>query len=138
MSPDEEKDKTVYVKIQIHEEKPDSKAKNNLISSSGIIRVRGIQTKETKDKDKKEKKLITLAYKIPIKNLGLEENADKKAIIEKLLHPDTILNKDAKTILMKLLDQYGTIKEKGRDRLEYKTERFKKKWKMKVRRVGGV
>ena len=141
MSPDEKEDKTVYVSISIHEEKSDSKAKDNVISSSGIIRVRGLlakQKKDIKDKDKKEKTLTTFAYKIPIKNLGLEENADKKVILEKLLHPEAILNKEAKSLLMKLLDQYGAIKEKGRDRLEYKTERFKKKWKMKVRRVGGV
>jgi len=141
MPQDEKEDKTIYVIINIHEEKPNSKAKSNVISNSGIIRVRGFLTKQKKDimdKDKKEKTLTTLAYKIPIKNLGLEENADKKTILDKLLHPNTILNKDAKSILMKLLDQYGTIKEKGRDRLEYKTERFKKKWKMKVRRVGGV
>ena len=108
-----------------------------MISNSGIIRVRGFLKKDTKDKEKKEKTLTTLSYKIPIKSLGLEENADKKTILDRLLNPATILNKDTKGILMKILDQYGDIKEKG-SRLEYKTERFKKKWKQKVRRVGGV
>ncbi|MDD1778032.1 MAG: hypothetical protein LUQ65_07660 [Candidatus Helarchaeota archaeon] len=138
MSPDAKEDKTTYVTIFIHEDKPLKEATSNVISNSGIIRVRGFLKKDTKDKEKKEKTLTTLSYKIPIKSLGIEENADKKTILDKLLNPVSILNKDTKAVLMKLLDQYGDIKEKGRDRLEYKTERFKKKWKMKVRRVGGV
>jgi hypothetical protein len=138
MSPDEKEEKgTTYVTIFIHEDKPLKEATSNVISNSGIIRVRGFLKKDTKDKEKKEKTLTTLSYKIPIKSLGLEENADKKTILNRLLNPATILNKDTKSILMKILDQYGDIKEKG-SRLEYKTERFKKKWKMKVRRVGGV
>jgi hypothetical protein len=138
MSPDEKEVKTTYVTIYIHEEKPIKEATSNVISNSGIIRVRGFLKKDSKDKEKKEKTLTTLSYKIPIKSLGIEENADKKTILDKLLNPVSILNKDTKAVLMKLLDQYGDIKEKGRDRLEYKTERFKKKWKMKTRRVGGV
>ena len=138
MSQDEKGVKPVYITIFIHEDKPIKEATSNVISNSGIIRVRGFLKKDTKDKEKKEKTLTTLSYKIPIKSLGLEENADKKTILDRLLNPVTILNKDTKSVLMKLLDQYGDIKEKGRDRLEYKTERFKKKWKMKVRRVGGV
>ena len=105
--------------------------KENILSkSSGISRVRGFV--------KKEKIWTTLSYKIPLKNFGLEEEAEGKEILERLLNPYSIINKDTKNLLEKLLDQYGSIKEKGRDRLEYKTERFKKKWKMKTRRVGGV
>ena len=137
MSPDEKEPKITYVTIFIHEDKPIKDATSNVISNSGIIRVRGFLKKDTKDKEKKEKTLMTLSYKIPIKSLGLEENADKKTILDRLLNPAAILNKDTKGVLMKISDQYGDIKEKG-SRLEYKTERFKKKWKMKVRRVGGV
>ncbi len=133
MSPKEKEttQKATYITIYIHEPKQISETKNNTLSkSSGIIRVRGL--------NKKEKQWLTLSYKIPMKNLGIEEGAGKKVILEKLLNPYSIINKDTKGLLTKLLDQYGPIKSKGRDRLEYKTERFKKKWKMKVRRVGGV
>ncbi|TFG05877.1 MAG: hypothetical protein EU536_00605 [Promethearchaeota archaeon] len=120
-----------YITIFIHEPKQMSETKNNIVSrSSGIVRVRGFH--------KKEKSWLTLSYMIPISSLGLEESADKKQILDRLLNPAPILNKDTKSLLLKLADQYGDIKLKGRDRLEYKTERFKKKWKMKTRRVGGV
>lgn len=119
------------ITIYIHEPKLMSEIKNNLlIKSAGIVRIRGFL--------KKEKIWTTLAYLIPLKSLGLETEADQKPILERLLNPDPINNKDTKTLLLKLMDQYGPIKAKSRDRLEYKTERFKKKWKMKVRRVGGV
>lgn len=133
MSPEEkdESDKTVNIIIYIHDPKQITDTKTNVLSkSSGIVRVRGLH--------KKEKSWLTLCYTIPIANLGLEENADKKEILDKLLNPYSIINKDTKSLLIKLLNEYGPIKPKGRDRLEYKTERFKKKWKMKVRRVGGV
>ncbi|MFX1293484.1 MAG: hypothetical protein ACFFD2_01305 [Promethearchaeota archaeon] len=132
MSSNKQNDKEgTYIMIYIHDPKQMSKTKDNILSkSSGILRVRGFL--------KKEKKWTTLSYMIPIKNLGLEENADKKEIYDKLLNPYSIINKDTKGLLQKLLDQYGPIKGKGRNRLEYKTERFKKKWKMKTRRVGGV
>lgn len=121
----------IYLIIYIHEPKQMSETKSNILSkSSGILRVRGFL--------KKDKAWTTLSYMIPIKNLGLEEEADKKEILKKLLDPYTIINKDTKSLLIKLLDQYGPIKEKGRERLEFKTERFKKKWKMKTRRIGGV
>lgn len=133
MSPKEKdvKKKQTYVVVFIHEPKQISDTKNNSLSkSSGILRVRGLH--------KKEKRWLTLSYMIPISNLGIGENADKKEILDKLLNPSYIVNKDTKSLLIKLQEQYGPIKPKGRDKLEYKTERFKKKWKMKVRRVGGV
>ena len=133
MSPKDKDDtrKIQYITIYIHEPKEVKETKNNTMSkSSGIIRVRGL--------DKKEKRWLTLSYMIPINNLGVEEEADKKVILDKLLNPNTIVNKETKSLLTKLLNAYGPIKPKGRDRCEYKTERFKKKWKMKTRRVGGV
>jgi hypothetical protein len=123
--------KGTYVTIYIHNPKLISETKDNVISKSGgIIRSRGFL--------KKEKQWTTFSYMIPIENLGLDENADKKEILDRLLNPYPIVNKDTKSLIMKLLDQYGPIKSKGRNKLEYKTERFKKKWKMKTRRVGGV
>ena len=125
----EEKNSTTFVEIFIHEPKQIVETKDNTLSkSSSIIRVRGLH--------KKEKRWLTLSYKIPISNLGLEEDSDKKQILDKLLNPFSIMNKETKGLLTKLLDQYGPIKPK-KGRLEYKTERFKKKWKMKTRRVGG-
>ncbi|HUX99684.1 MAG TPA: hypothetical protein VMV49_09035 [Candidatus Deferrimicrobium sp.] len=123
--------KEVYVTIYIHEPKQITESKSNFLTKKGeIVRVKGLL--------KKEKTWTTSSYMIQLKTLGLEENADSKEIIDRLLNPASIINKDAKALLMKLADQYGAIKQKGRDRLEYKTERFKKKWKMKARRVGGV
>ena len=125
-----DQNKVTYITIYIHEPKQITETKDNVISkSSGNVRVRGFH--------KKEKRWLTLSYMIPITNLGVEESADKKEILDKLLNPNSIINKDTKSLLVKLLEQYGPIKQKGRDRLEYKTERFKKKWKMKVRCVGG-
>lgn len=124
-------EKITYVIIFIHEEKQMSEIKDNTLSkSSGIVRVRGFL--------KKDKAWTTLAYKIPISNLGLGEDSDKKEILDRILNPYQIINKEIKSLLDKLLDQYGPIRAKGRDKLEYKTERFKKKWKQKTRRVGGV
>jgi hypothetical protein len=128
---EDEIDKITFVTVYIHDPKQVSETMTNVLSkSSKIIRVRG--------KDKKEKRWLTLSYMIPIENLGLREEAKKKSILDKLLNPYSILNKETKTLLSKIQDQYGVIKPKGRNRLEYKTERFKKKWKMKARRVGGV
>ncbi len=123
--------KETYVTIYIHDPKQITETKDNVISKSGgSIRSRGLL--------KKEKQWTTFSYMIPIQNLGLDEEADKKEILDRLLNPYPIVNKDTKSLIMKLLDQYGPIKSKGRNKLEYKTERFKKKWKMKTRRVGGV
>ncbi len=132
MSPKKEKtDNGTYITVYIHEPKLMSEIKSNLYSkSSGIFRVRGFL--------KKEKVWTTLSYRIPLNSLGLDDTASKKEILDKLLNPNIILNKDTKGLITKLLDQYGPIKPKSRNKLEYKTERFKKKWKMKTRRIGGV
>ncbi|MHA1264167.1 MAG: hypothetical protein ACTSRS_02940 [Candidatus Helarchaeota archaeon] len=132
MSPKEKNKKDIlYVTIFIHDPKQITEIRSNTLSkSSNIVRVRGLH--------KKEKNWLTLAYRIPLDNLGLEEKASKKEILDRLLNPSTLLNKDTKILLSKLQDQYGVIKPRGREKFEYKTERFKKKWKMKVRRVGGI
>ncbi|MHA1277863.1 MAG: hypothetical protein ACTSQI_08435 [Candidatus Helarchaeota archaeon] len=132
MTPKENKnEKITYVSIYIHDPKLISETKENTLSkSSGIIRTRGLL--------KKEKQWTTLSYMIPIQNLGIDENTEKREILERLLNPYSIINKETKNLIIKLLNQYGPIKSKGRNKLEYKTERFKKKWKMKTRRVGGI
>ncbi|MHA1651658.1 MAG: hypothetical protein ACTSYB_15815 [Candidatus Helarchaeota archaeon] len=132
MSPKKENTENgAYVTVYIHEPKLMSEVKSNLYSKSGgIFRVRGFL--------KKEKVWTTLSYRIPLNSLGLDDTASKKEILDRLLNPNIILNKDTKGLITKLLDQYGPIKPKGRNKLEYKTERFKKKWKMKTRRIGGV
>ena len=87
--------------------------------------------------DEKAPQWYIHGYSIPLSNLGIEKIKKKDKEIYNILNfQDGITDNDTKTLLKKINKDFGDILDDGsRNKLSYKTERFKKKKDyMKVKR----
>jgi len=115
-----------YVTIQIHEPNKMTTTKKNEIKN-GIIRVKGLL--------KKDDRWVTQSYEIPLRNFGFEEPPNKEDLIEYFKYPNMINDHETSRLIKKLIDEYGDILPLKPKLLLYKTSRFKKRFKIKQRRI---
>ncbi|TFF86610.1 MAG: hypothetical protein EU551_00980 [Promethearchaeota archaeon] len=125
MSDDDKKNEKI-VTIRIHKEKKMATLKKNEIKD-GIIRVRGYL--------KKDERWTTQAYEIALNNLGVFEGNLKKELMKIFQYPNMITDQETSRLIKKLIDEYGEIKPVNPKKLLFKTDRYKKKFKVKQRRV---
>lgn len=79
---------------------------------------------------KTEKKFFTHKYLVPLTNLGLDEHADKKAILDRLNDPKNILEKNTRDLVASWGREYDGVIFDGRfNRTQYRTKRFKPRMK---------
>jgi hypothetical protein len=73
-------------------------------------------------------KWYTHGYLIDLKNLRLnyKEIKDKKQIQDVLLNPNVVAHQPTKKLLISMEKDYGGILPDGRDKLLWRTEKFKK------------
>ncbi|MHA1231693.1 MAG: hypothetical protein ACTSRP_10770 [Candidatus Helarchaeota archaeon] len=115
-----------YVKIQIHEMNKITTIKKNEIKN-GIIRVRGLL--------KKDDRWVTQSYEIPLENFGVIEKNIKNRLMEMFMNPNLIVDVETSRFIRKLTDEYGDIIPLKPKNLLFKTSRYKKRFKIKQRRV---
>ncbi len=73
-----------------------------------------------------EKNWFAHKYLIPLANLGLNEDADKKEILDRLNDPKSIPEKNTREILAEFEKDYDGVVFDGKfNRTQYKTKRFK-------------
>jgi len=121
-----EKSKTKYVVIQIHEMKKITTIKKNEMKN-GILRVKGLL--------KNDNRWVTQSYEIPLNNFGIIEGNYKNKLMEYFMYPNTISDSETSRLIKKLTDEYGDILPLKPKDLLFKTSRFKKKFKIKQKRI---
>ncbi|OLS13601.1 MAG: hypothetical protein RBG13Loki_2777 [Promethearchaeota archaeon CR_4] len=73
-----------------------------------------------------EKNWFTHKYRIPLANLGLGENADKKEILDRLNDPKSVAEKNTREIIAEFSREYDGVVFDGKfNRTQYRTKRFK-------------
>ncbi len=73
-----------------------------------------------------EKNWFAHKYLIPLANLGLGENADKKEILDRLNDPKSIPEKNTRDLIAEFEKEYDGVVFDGKfNRTQYKTKRFK-------------
>ena len=73
-----------------------------------------------------EKNWFTHKYLIPLANLGLGEDADKKEILDRLNDPKNIPEKNTRELIAEFERDYDGVTFDGKfNRTQYKTKRFK-------------
>ncbi|MHA1310225.1 MAG: hypothetical protein ACTSWR_12295 [Candidatus Helarchaeota archaeon] len=115
-----------YVVIQIHDMNKITTTKRNEIKE-GIIRVKGLL--------KKDEHWVTQSYEIPLNNFGVFDSDIKKRLMEMFMYPNLIANSETSRFIKKLVDEYGDILPLKPKNLLFKTTRYKKKFKIKQRRL---
>ncbi|MHA1339387.1 MAG: hypothetical protein ACTSRZ_04135 [Promethearchaeota archaeon] len=114
------KERKVYILIrEIRKDLLDIKVKEEDKSKNIQIRVH--------TSDEKAPPWFTHAYIIPLRNLGLNAPLKKNEMLDILNGiPNSVENETA-TLLKKIIKDYGSIKDDGsRNKLKFKTSRFKK------------
>jgi hypothetical protein len=77
--------------------------------------------------DEKSPQWFVHGYAIPISNLSISEIGNKQEMFSILNDQIGIMDVETKTLLKKIQGDFGDIQDTGsRNKLEYKTERFKK------------
>ncbi len=73
-----------------------------------------------------EKNWFAHKYLIPLTNLGLGENADKKEILDRLNDPKSVPEKNTRDLISEFEKDYDGVVFDGKfNRTQYKTKRFK-------------
>ncbi len=73
-----------------------------------------------------EKNWFAHKYLIPLANLGLGENADKKEILDRLNDPKNVPEKNTRDLIAEFEKDYDGVVFDGKfNRTQYKTKRFK-------------
>ncbi len=91
--------------------------------SDGIIKLRVRSTNE------KLPKWYTYGYLIDLRNLRLKykEIKNRDEVHNVFLHPNKVVHKDTKSLLLKFDKDYGGVFPDGSGKLFWRTDRFKKK-----------
>ncbi|MHA1613159.1 MAG: hypothetical protein ACTSVZ_05275 [Promethearchaeota archaeon] len=110
----------LFVKIREAKDVIDLQIKEE---NDGIVKLRVRSTNE------KLPKWYTHAYLIDLKNLRLKYKDIKKQdeVQNILLHPNRVVHKATKSLLLKFDKDYGGILPDGSGKLFWRTEKFKKK-----------
>ncbi len=73
-----------------------------------------------------EKNFFAHKYMIPLANLGLGEDADKKEILDRLNDPKSVPEKNTRELIAEFEKEYDGVVFDGKfNRTQYKTKRFK-------------
>jgi hypothetical protein len=123
-----EKKKIIITVREIHKDLQDIKIKEE--DKSGNLQIR-VHTN-----DDKSPPWYVHAFAFPLSNLSIDDVEDKNRVADILDTLDGIKDAETKTTLKKIIKDYGEIKNDGsRNKLSFKTERFKKqKDYMRVKR----
>ena len=84
---------------------------------------------------KKDEHWVTQSYEIPLNNFGVFDSDIKKRLMEMFMYPNLIANSETSRFIKKLVDEYGDILPLKPKNLLFKTTRYKKKFKIKQRRL---
>jgi len=73
-----------------------------------------------------EKNWFAHKYRIPLANLGLGEDADKKQILDRLNDPKSVSEKNTRELIAEFNREYDGVVFDGKfNRTQYRTKRFK-------------